>query len=191
MWAWHKGLMKSATIKAATLEKAYKPFLDNYGYGWEIDSVYGKRMLQHGGGIFGFNTLFSRIPADDCCIVLLCNMNTGSLEKISRAIMAILNNRAYDVPLEKITVPVDAAILQQYAGEYELAPGFILTISVKNNALKVRATGQPEFDMYAESEKKFFLKVVDATAEFVRGADGTVTGLIWEQSGRKEAKKIK
>lgn len=191
MWAWHKGLMKNATIKAASLERAYTRFLDNYGFGWEVDSVYGKRMLQHGGGIFGFNTLFSRVPADDCCIVLLCNMNTGSLEKISRSILAILNNRAYDVPKEKITVPVDTVVLQQYAGEYELAPGFILAIRVQGNALKVRATGQSEFDMYAESEKKFFLKVVDATAEFVRDTDGKVTGLIWEQNGKREAKKIK
>lgn len=191
MWAWHKGLMKQSTIKAASLEKAYTRFLDDYGYGWEIDSVYGKRMVQHGGGIFGFNTQFSRVPADDCCIVLLCNMNTGSLEKISRSILAILNNRAYDVPKERITVPVDPVVLQQYAGEYELAPGFILTIRVQGNALKVRATGQPEFDLFAESEKMFFLKVVDATAEFVRDPDGKVTGLIWEQNGKKEAKKIK
>ncbi|WP_276486015.1 serine hydrolase [Paraflavitalea pollutisoli] len=191
MWAWHKGLLNNATIKAASLERAYTPFLSNYGYGWEIDSIYGKRLVQHGGGIFGFNTLFTRIPADDCCVILLCNMNTGSLEKISRGILAILNNRSYDIPKEKIVLPVDPAVLQQYAGDYELAPGFILTIRVQNNALKVRATGQPEFDLYAESEKKFFLKVVEASAEFVRGTDGTVTGLIWDQGGKKEAKKIK
>lgn len=191
MWAWHKGLMKNATIKAASLERAYTPFHHKYGYGWEIDSVYGKRLVQHGGGIFGFNTLFTRIPADDCCVILLSNMNTGSLEAISRSIVAILNNRPYQIPKEKIAVPVDPAVLQQYAGEYELAPGFILTIRVQNNALKIRATGQPEFDLYAESEKKFFLKVVEAGAEFVRGADGVVTGLIWEQNGKREAKKIK
>lgn len=191
MWAWHKGLMKNTIIKAATLEKAYTPQLEQYGYGWVIDTLFGKRVVQHGGGIFGFNTAFARIPADDACVVLLCNMNTGSLDEISRSIIAILYNRPYDIPKEKIAVPVEPAVLQQYAGVYELQPGFTITIRVENNALKGQATGQPEFDLFAENQNKFFLKVVDATAEFVKDAEGKVNTMIWTQGQSIPAKRIK
>jgi hypothetical protein len=48
-----------------------------------------------------------------------------------------------------------------------------------------QATGQPKFPIFAESEAKFFLKVVDAEVDFIRGADGVVTHLILHQGGRE------
>lgn len=191
LWLWHKGLLKNTVLKAASLEKAYTPYMHKYGYGWAIDTLFGKKVVQHGGGIFGFNTNFARIPADDVCVMLLSNMNTGALEAINTAILAILYNRPYEVPKEKIAIKVDSVILQQYAGEYELRPGFSLTVRVENGALKGVVTGQPEFDMYAETENRFFLKVVDATCEFVKEADGKVNSIIWKQGATMQAKRIK
>lgn len=191
LWEWHKGLLKNTVLKAASLEKAYTPYMHQYGYGWTIDTVFGKKIVQHGGGIFGFNTNFARIPADDVCVVLLSNMNTGALEAISQSILAILYNRPYEVPKEKVAIKVDTAILQQYAGEYELKPGLTLTVRVENGGLKGLVTGQPEFDMYAEAENKFFLKVVDATCEFVKDADGKVNSITWKQGATMQAKRIK
>jgi hypothetical protein len=44
---------------------------------------------------------------------------------------------------------------------------------------------------YAESESKFFLKVVDGQITFVKDEQGKVTGLILHQGGRDlHAKKI-
>jgi hypothetical protein len=55
-----------------------------------------------------------------------------------------------------------------------------------------QATGQEKFEIFPESETKFFLKVVDAQIEFVKDASGKVTGLILYQGGQKlQAKKIK
>lgn len=192
LWEWHKGLMKNTIIKAATQEKAYTPYKNNYGYGWAIDTVFGKRRIAHDGGIFGFVSLFVRIPADDACVVLLANMGTGALGNISKGILSILYNQPYEVPKEKVAIRVDSSILQQYVGEYELKSGFTITIRVENNALKGRATGQAEFDMFAETKNKFFLKVVDASAEFVKDADGKVVTMIWTQGGAEiPAKKVK
>ncbi len=191
LWEWHKGLLKNTIIKASSLENAYTPYKRNYGYGWTIDSIFGKRIVQHGGGIFGFNTNFARIPADDVCVVLLANMNTGALGAINEGILAILYNRPYQIPREKVAIKVDSAILQQYAGEYELKPGFTITVRVVNGTLKGVATGQPEFDMFAETDNKLFLKVVDASAEFVKDAEGKVNTMIWTQGATITAKRIK
>jgi CubicO group peptidase (beta-lactamase class C family) len=191
LWEWHKGLLKHTIIKASSLEKAYTPYKNKYGYGWTIDSIYGRRIVQHGGGIFGFNTNFARIPVDDVCVILLANMNTGALGAINEGILAILYNRPYQIPREKVAIKVDTAILQQYVGEYEIKPGFTITIRVVNGALKGVATGQPEFDMFAETENKFFLKVVDASAEFVKDAEGKVNTMIWTQGQTIQAKRIK
>lgn len=192
LWAWHKGLMKHAIIKAASLEKAYTPYKNNYGYGWVIDSVYGKRQVAHGGGIFGFNSHFSRIPADNVCIVLLANMNTASLPVINKSLLAILYNQPYEVPKERKAVYVDTTLLQQYVGEYELAPGFKMAITLKEGVLKGQITGQPEVELFAETPSKFFLKVVDAQIEFIKDTEGKVEKLILYQNGKEiTGKKIR
>lgn len=74
-----------------------------------------------------------------------------------------------------------AEALLDYAGAYPLAPNVTLTVSVVKGALISRATGQAEVPLYAEAKDKFFARAVDATVEFVRGADGTVNGLILKQ----------
>lgn len=79
---------------------------------------------------------------------------------------------------------VAAEVLQQYVGKYQLAPNFILTITVQDKQIFAQATGQPRFEIFPESETTFYLKVVAAKIEFVKEA-GTVTRLILFQNGRE------
>jgi CubicO group peptidase (beta-lactamase class C family) len=93
---------------------------------------------------------------------------------------------------EKKTVTVDEVTLEKYVGQYELQPGFVITFTREGNRLYTQATGQPKFEVFAESETKFFLKVVDAQVEFVPDADGKVNKMILHQGGQTmEAKRIK
>lgn len=93
---------------------------------------------------------------------------------------------------EKKSIAVDEAILEKYVGRYELQPGFIITFTREGNRLYTQATGQPKFEVFAESESKFFLKVVDAQVEFVPDADGNVNKMILNQGGQTmEARRIK
>lgn len=84
---------------------------------------------------------------------------------------------------KEITVPV--ATLQRYVGTYELRPGFDLVIKVENDALILHPTGQGTDRLYAETESKFFSKVVDATIEFDRDASGNSTSLTLNQGAFK------
>jgi hypothetical protein len=47
-------------------------------------------------------------------------------------------------------------------------------------------TGEPKLELFAESETKFFLKVVDAQVEFFTDASGAVTHLVVHQGGRDQ-----
>jgi hypothetical protein len=87
---------------------------------------------------------------------------------------------------------VDPKIFEQYVGEYQLGPGFILTIRTRDNRIFTQATGQPEAEIFPKSETEFFLKVVDAQITFELDENGIVTGLILHQGGRDmPAEKIK
>jgi hypothetical protein len=75
-------------------------------------------------------------------------------------------------------------VLEGYVGNYELAPGFILTVTREGDKLITQATGQPKLPIFAENEREFFAKVVDAQITFVTDAQGRASELILHQGGR-------
>ena len=85
---------------------------------------------------------------------------------------------------------VDPKLLDSYVGQYELQPGFVITIRRRGDGITGQATGQSTFDLFARSETHFFLKEVDAQITFVREADGKTSRLILHQNGDHSAKKI-
>lgn len=92
--------------------------------------------------------------------------------------------RVADVPAAPKELMVDPALYDAYAGAYELAPGFVLTVTREGDRLMTQATGQQKFEVFPSSETEFFLKVVDARISFVKGPDGQVDLLVLHQAGR-------
>jgi CubicO group peptidase (beta-lactamase class C family) len=92
------------------------------------------------------------------------------------------------IPAGKQAVKIDSALLDAYAGVYELAPGFRLTVTREGDRLFAQATGQEKAEIFPESDTKFFLKVVDAQLVFVRNAlsqNGPAESLVLHQGGRE------
>jgi len=85
---------------------------------------------------------------------------------------------------ERKEEPADPAHYDVLAGEYELAPSFIITITVENGRLMGQPTGQSKSELFPKSATEFFLKVVDAQVTFVKDEQGKVTQLILHQNGR-------
>jgi Domain of unknown function (DUF3471) len=65
-----------------------------------------------------------------------------------------------------------------------LSTPFSIVMTVEDGQLMTQATRQPKFPLFAESDTKFFLKVVDAQVEFFRDEKGAVTHLVLHQGGR-------
>ena len=85
---------------------------------------------------------------------------------------------------KEVVVAVDSATLASYVGNYQLAPTFSIAITRQGEKLFGQATGQPRFELFAESKTKFYLKVVDAQVTFVSNANGAVEQLILHQNGQ-------
>jgi D-alanyl-D-alanine carboxypeptidase len=92
--------------------------------------------------------------------------------------------RVSDTATERAVAKLDPAIYDSYVGEYELAPGFILTVTREGDRLMTQATGQAKVEIFPSSETEFFLKVVDARITFVRGPGASVEQLVLHQGGR-------
>lgn len=85
---------------------------------------------------------------------------------------------------EKEAIAIAATTLNDYSGRYELRPGFIIEVTSKEGRIFGQATGQPEFEMFAEAEDTFFLKAVAAQLVFGRNETGEVVNLTLNQGGQ-------
>ena len=314
LYKWDQSLYGDKILSAASKKLMFTPGLSNYGYGFGIsDQPIGKtsektKVIQHGGGINGFNSLLTRLIDKQQTIILLDNVGLGrNHANITNSVINILNNQPFDAPkksfnemlyktalekggaaavveyrklktdqaaiydfsegelnalgyqllaakrpldaleifklnvemfpkssnpydslgevylagdqkelalanykkalefdptnsnaaqiinrLEGKTVKINFAVYDDYVGEYEIAPGFNLTITREGEKLMGQATGQGKLEFEPTSETQFVVPAIKGSVSFEKDAAGKTTGLILIQNGRTiKAKKIK
>ena len=89
----------------------------------------------------------------------------------------------YRPPAPRIEVPVAPNILKRYVGEYELAPGAVVKVTLENGKLMVQFPGQPRLQVFPDSNESFFYKGDDAQITFRRDAEGGYSHLILNRAG--------
>ncbi|MCK6618373.1 MAG: serine hydrolase [Cyclobacteriaceae bacterium] len=172
-----------ASSKTSTLDKAialtHQPRADagkmQIGYGWHIRDG---EIVWHNGGTGGFRSFAGFSKANNKAVVVLTNSNTGADDLGFH----LLDSR-YELKELKKPFAVPEEVLKSYVGRYELAPNFVITVTYEAGQLAIQATNQPKATIYAESETKFYLKVVSAQVEFVRDENQHVSKLILYQNG--------
>lgn len=150
------------------------------GLGWHITVADGLEVVWHNGGTGGYRAFAGFLKGGDKGVVVLTN-SSASADDIG---MHLLNPK---VPLTEVVeeISVNAETLQGYVGKYELAPGFILTVTRDGSQLKAQATGQPEFPVFAKSPNVFFYKVVQAQLTFNTNGENTAGSVTLLQGGRE------
>lgn len=88
------------------------------------------------------------------------------------------------LPAALTFIKVDAAVLADYVGAYQLAPNFILTVTLEDGKLFGQATGQTKLEMQPLSAVRFKAKDVEAEVEFKKNAEGKTESLILYQGGQ-------
>jgi CubicO group peptidase (beta-lactamase class C family) len=127
---------------------------------------------------FNFENSFSTLQ--------FATSKTGVTEAIFKNRIEFTKGVKTNKPIPTHTeISVSEEVLKQYVGVYEIQPGFALTITLENGHLMSQATGQQKFEIFPESQTKFFLKVVDAQLEFFTNTEGKVDSLMLYQAGRQ------
>lgn len=148
-----------------------------------ITTPSGREIVWHNGGTGGYRSFIGFDPRARTGVVVLSNMSTtAGVDDIGRHLLdATLPLLPPPVVRKEITVSVET--LDRHVGKYELKPGFILAITREGAHLFLQATAQPKLQLFAETERDFFLKAVDAQVTFEAGTDGRTSGLILHQGG--------
>jgi CubicO group peptidase (beta-lactamase class C family) len=187
---WQHGLFGGKLIQPGSLEKMITPFKRDYALGVVVSTVKGHKKIEHGGGIDGFNTQLAYYPDDKLIVAVLANLNGPAAYDIAGKLASLAMGEEVVLASERKEVPVPPEVLAAYVGSYELRPDFSIVITLEGAQLSAQATGQPRFPLFATSPARFFLKVVEAEIEFVKGEKGEVTHLVLHQGGR-ETKGVK
>ena len=109
LYLWDQALYTEKLLSTELKTKMWTPFLSGYAYGWGVAKIAdgkagaGGTLIQHGGGINGFNTHEARYVDDKHLIVLLNNTGVSKLGQMTESIAAILYGKAYDLPKPSFT----------------------------------------------------------------------------------------
>lgn len=123
LYKWDQSLYEDKILSAESKKLMFTPGLSNYGYGVAIsDKPIGKteqktKIIEHSGGINGFNSNFARAVDKHQTVIILDNVGFGQYQgKITNSIIAILNGQPPELPkrsiadaLRKIAVDKSAA----------------------------------------------------------------------------------
>ena len=60
-----------------------------YGFGWSVGNRNGRKLVEHGGGIQGFSTHFSRFLDDRLSVIVLTNSDSGRAGVIANGIAGL------------------------------------------------------------------------------------------------------
>lgn len=155
----------------------FSRFLNGYAMGWQVID----RPTHPAVALVGGNRAALMVyPEDNLAIVVLTNLMGASPETFIDAIAG-----HYIPTMQSINgIAVAAEVLDEYVGDYAFEK-FSISVSVEAGVLTLLASGkgQEKFPVFAETDKDFFAKVIDATFHFQRAEDGEVTGLVFRQGG--------
>jgi CubicO group peptidase (beta-lactamase class C family) len=121
LYLWDQALYGEKILSAKSKDLMFKPNLSNYGYGFVITKAtlapptkLAVPVIQHNGGINGFNTVIVRMTNDKRLIVLLDNAEDGQyLNQIVLGVMSIMYDQPVDPPKRAIADTVRNTMAQK------------------------------------------------------------------------------
>jgi len=188
---WEQGVFGGKILTPASLAKMTTPFKENYAFGLFVSTHDGHKRITHGGGIEGFNTSLNFYPDDKVVVIALGNLNGGAPDQIAASLGKVALGLPVTLISERKEITLSPTLLAEYVGTYQLTPTIDYVVTLNDGHLRSKLGKQPEIELFAEAETKFFLKVVDAQVEFFRDpTTRAVTHLTIYQNGiSHEAKK--
>lgn len=122
-----------------------------YAMGWFVQELNGKKVLQHGGNIDGFNSMVAFMPDENIGFVMLTNVSASSLG--SELIPVI-----FDGILKEENQNTVSADDRKEVGSYNFAAaGFDIEVKMQDGKLIAVVPGQPTYVLEKVSGRRYKL----------------------------------
>jgi D-alanyl-D-alanine carboxypeptidase len=110
----------------------------NYGRGWQVAQIFGRKVYQHNGGTKGASASFVYVPGEDLWIHVMSNVE----DTPTRADLCDALGRFYGVDyIDPTQAPTDLASEARFAGLYRFEDGSDRTILFRDGKLLLVSRG--------------------------------------------------
>lgn len=126
-----------------------------YGYGFSINEINDVPTIEHGGGIFGYETYGVYVPSENVYVIVLTNRNGNgpSDTTVKMAAHAIgkpfPTNKAATISEEK---------MKQWVGTYEFGDGAIRYVTFKDGQLYSQREGSENLALITVAEDVYYFE---------------------------------
>ncbi|MHC1723515.1 MAG: serine hydrolase [Aminipila sp.] len=185
LYKWDRALYEGKLLKKESTQKMFTPYLDNYGYGWSIEQLYGRQLIWHDGSVPGFSSIILRYPSENICIIMLENNRRFIPERASRDISAILFGEKYENPKLFIEKKLNQNEILQLVGKYHTNPDSSINVYEKDNKIYMDASSYSSSPMvlHPQSGTEFYTKDSDIRFVFTKNSSGKINGIDIDQFG--------
>lgn len=153
----------------------------------------GLNEIQHGGADAGYRSYLTRFPDENLTVVVFSNSAEFNSGRMAHKVVDIYLKDRIKIELKKEeakvesnseAVTIDENVLSTYVGDFELQPGFIISISLNKGQLSALATGQSEVLLTQISTTEFKVEGVEAKIEFIPNAGKNIERIKLHQGGQ-------
>jgi putative CocE/NonD family hydrolase len=117
---------------------------------------------------------------------LSISLSILALLALSQSLPIRLLTTAVNAQQKPAEIKIDPKVFDDYIGQYVFPenPDLVLSFLRDGNSYYLQASGQGRIEIFPASTSKFFAKIIDGDATFVRDEQGKVTSVIWRQNDR-------
>ena len=144
MYKWHVALIGNKILSRDAKKKLFKPFLNDYAYGWDVLQREIGTLIQHNGGSeLGNNAEIRRYIDSNIVTILLCNQHYNG-----RPLVDAVRGKIEDIVFGKdVIYPPEIMMsntvdLKKFEGIYQLESGGLFNITNYGNAIRVKPSSQ-------------------------------------------------
>jgi CubicO group peptidase (beta-lactamase class C family) len=149
-----------------------------YAFGISHGMYRGKRNMNHSGSWASFATFVVHFPDQHFGVVVLANSSINAGRAAYDLTDIFMGDELGPKPpapnATATTVAVQPAVLDRYAGLYQLSPGWYLRVRRSGASLAVQASGENEVPMAPQSDSTFWVTSYNSPITFSL-ASGKVT----------------
>lgn len=149
--------------------------------GWHI--ARDGESLWHNGQTGGYHAYLGIMRSTRRAVCILTNTATGLVDQVGERLIQALHGMKVEPVEFEHPVAVEREQLQRLVGRYRFVPGAEFEITLRDNGLYARLTGQPAARVYPRSPTEFFYRIVEASLTFEFDGDRSKR-LVLHQNGR-------
>ncbi|MBT8263139.1 MAG: serine hydrolase [Bacteroidia bacterium] len=161
MLLWQRALHNNILISEESKKLAFTNYTlnngkaINYGYGFSVDEISGIPSIEHGGGIFGYETYGVYVPEEDVYVIILSNRNGNGPTDVTVEIAA----HAMGKPLpSREAVSLSEEQMKKWLGTYQFSDDVLRYVTFEDGQMYSQREGSSKLKIYPVSANRFYFE---------------------------------